>query len=182
MNAEINNVIGVSARAFAHSSWNLASTRPCLETVALQNLWQQGFDAYHPLYKCLKKTDASIKAIFVPMFARCVFARPAQPAQFIAPVRSTRGVVQLIRFGNGLATICADALDAIWQFEQQRNAADVAELSSLRPGHAVRFYNLVLNGLEGVAKSVSSLRVTVLLEFMGHERRVSVDRYQLKVA
>ena len=182
MNSEINNGIGASASTFANSFWYLAYTRPRLETVALQNLQQQGFDAYLPLYKCLKKTDADIKAIFVPMFARYVFFRPSRPAQSIATVRSTRGVAQVVRFGNELATIRPDALDAIRQLEQQRNAADVAELSSLRPGHAVRFHNPALNGLEGLVKSISSLRVTVLLEFMGREQLVSVDRHQLKAA
>ena len=86
MNAETNNGIGASARAFANSSWYLTYTRPRLETVALQNLQQQGFDAYLPLYKCLKKTDAGIQAIFVPMFPRYVFFRPSHPAQSIAPV------------------------------------------------------------------------------------------------
>jgi hypothetical protein len=36
-------------------------------------------------------------------------------------------------------------------------------------------------GVERVVKSVSSLRVMVLLEFMGREQLVSVDRHQLKV-
>ncbi|CAM3566421.1 transcriptional activator RfaH [Polaromonas hydrogenivorans] len=182
MNAEINNGIGASAPAFANSSWYLTYTRPRLETVALQNLQQQGFDAYLPLYKCLKKTEAGTQAIFVPMFPRYVFFRPSHPAQSIAPVRSTRGVAQLVRFGNELASIRSEALDAIRQLEQQRNAADVAELSALRPGHAVRFHNPALNGLEGLVKSVSSLRVTVLLEFMGREQLVSVEHHQLKVA
>ena len=52
----------------------------------------------------------------------------------------------------------------------------------MRPGHAVRFHNPALSGLEGVVKSVSRLRVTVLLEFMGREQLVSVEHHQLKVA
>lgn len=182
MNAETNNGIGDSAAVFANSLWYLAYTRPRLETVALQNLHQQGFDAYLPLYKCVKKTEAGVKAIYVPMFPRYIFFRPSYPAQSIAPVRSTRGVAQLVRFGNEFASICPDALDAIRQLERQRNMTDVAELSSLRPGHAVRFNNPALNGLQGVIKNVSGLRVTVLLEFMGREQLVSVEQHQLKVA
>ena len=165
-----------------NSLWYLAYTRPRLETVALQNLQQQGFDAYLPLYKRLKKTDSNVEAIFEPMFARYVFFRTTHQAQSIAPVRSTRGVAQVVSFGHEMATIRPDALDAIRVLEQERNAADVAELSSLRPGHAVRFRNPALSGLEGLVKSVSSRRVTVLLEFMGRQQLVSVDHHQLEAA
>jgi transcriptional antiterminator RfaH len=70
----------------------------------------------------------------------------------------------------------------IRQLEQERNAADVAELSSLRPGHTVRFLNPAFSGLEGLVKTVSSKRVSVLLELMGRQQLVSVDHHQLEAA
>lgn len=174
--------VSASTSTFVNSSWYLAYTRPRLETLALQNLQQQGFEVYLPLYKSLKKTDAGMEAIFEPMFARYVFFRTSHQAQSIAPVNSTRGVAHLVRFGYEMATIRPDTLAAIRQLEQERNAADVAELNSLRPGQAVRFCNPNLNGLEGLVKSVSSRRVAVLLEFMGRQQMVSVDHHQLKAA
>jgi len=166
----------------AQSPWLLAYTRPRLETVALLNLQQQGFDAYLPLYKRLKKSDAGMQVIFEPMFARYVFFRAAHPTQSIAPVRSTRGVAQIVSFGHEMATIRSDSLDAIRQLEQERNAVEAADLSSLRPGHVVRFRNTALSGLEGLVKSVSSHRVAVLLEFMGRQQMVSVDPRELEAA
>lgn len=166
----------------ANSSWYLAYTRSRLEAVARQNLLLQGFEAYLPLYKRLKKTDAGTAVIYEPMFARYVFFRPSRHAQSIAPAHSTRGVAHLVRFGAEMATIRPDTLNAIRQLEQERNAADVAELSSLHPGYAVRFRDPALNGLEGLVKSVSSRRVTVLLEFMGRQQVVSVKHHQLEAA
>ena len=170
------------ARDDSEFLWFLAYTRPRLESVALQNLQQQGFDAYLPFYKRLKKSDAGMKAIFEPMFPRYIFFRPSNQAQSIAPVRSTRGVAHVVSFGHEVATIRPDTLDAIRQLEQERNAAGVGELSSLSPGHVVRFRNMALSGLEGVVKSVSSYRVAVLLEFMGRQQLVSVAHHQLEVA
>lgn len=164
------------------SSWFLVYSRPRLETVALQNLQQQGFDAYLPLYKCLKKTKEGMETVFEPMFARYVFFRTTHQAQSIASVRSTRGVAHLVRFGHEFATIGPDTLNAIRLLEQERSAADVAQLSSLRPGDAVRFSSPALRGLEGLVKSVSSRRVTVLLELMGRQQMVNVDHYQLEAA
>jgi transcriptional antiterminator RfaH len=166
----------------AASRWFLVYTRPALESVALQNLQQQGFEAYLPLYKRLKKAEAGMAVVFEPMFPRYVFFRPSHAAQSIAPARSTRGVARLVSFGYEPATLHPDVLCAIRLLEHERSAADAAELSSLRPGQAVRFCNPAFQGLQGLVKAVSSRRVEVLLELMGRQQLVSVDHHQLKVA
>lgn len=174
--------MSILATANCSPSWFLAYTRPQLEGVTLQNLQLQSFDAYLPFYKRLKQADGNVKAVFEPMFPRYVFFRPTRSTQSIAPVRSTRGVSHVISFGHEPATIRSDTLDVIRQLEAQRNAADVAELSALRPGHKVRFSNPAFKGLEGLVKSVSSRRVAVLLELMGRPQIVNVEHHQLKVA
>lgn len=166
----------------AASRWFLVYTRPALESVALQNLQQQGFEAYLPLYKRLKKAGAGMGVVFEPMFPRYVFFRPSHAAQSIAPARSTRGVARLVSFGYEPATLLPDVLRAIRQIEQERSAADAAELSSLRPGHVVRFCNPAFHSLHGLVKAVSSRRVEVLLELMGRRQLISVEHHQLKAA
>lgn len=169
-----------SVPAMPASVWFLAYTRPRLETVALQNLQQQGFNAYLPLYKCLKKTDSGRYAAFEPMFPRYVFFRPAHANQSIGTVRSTRGVGHVVSFGHVPAIIRPDTLRAIQQLEQERNAADVTALCNLRPGTAVCFADPAFVGLQGLVKSVSGQRVSVLLEIMGREQVVTVGRCQLE--
>lgn len=160
--------------------WFLAYTRPRLERVAQENMVQQGFETYLPFYKRLKNSDGAMVAASEPMFPRYVFFRPLQASQSIAPVRSTRGVARLVSFGHEMATICAATLQIIRQLEHERNAADLTELSALRPGHAVRFRDPAFGGLEGLVKSVSSRRIAVLLELMGRPQVVSVDHNQLE--
>jgi transcriptional antiterminator RfaH len=160
--------------------WFLVYTRPQLESVTQQNLAQQGFETYLPFYKRLKNKGGVMVAVFEPMFARYVFFRPTHDAQSIASVRSTRGVANLVSFGHEMGMICSSILNVIWQFEQERNVADLAELSSLRPGHVVRFRDPVFGGLEGLVKSVSSRRVAVLFELMGRPQVVSVEHNQLE--
>lgn len=168
--------------ASCESVWFLAYTRPRLEALAQQNLELQGFEAYLPLYKRLKNTDAATVTVFEPMFPRYVFFRPAHSGQSIAPVRSTRGVAQVVRFGHEMATLGAGVLNSIRQLERERNAADPAALSALSPGKVVRFRDPAFAGLEGLVKSVSSRRVAVLLELMGRPQLVSVEHHQLEAA
>lgn len=161
--------------------WFLAYTHPRLERVARENMEQQGFETYLPFYKRLKNMDGVMVATSEPMFPRYVFFRPVKASQSIAPLRSTRGVARLVSFGHEMATICSKTLHIVRQLELERNAADLAGLSSLQPGHAVRFRDPAFGSLEGLVKSVSSRRVAVLLELMGRPQVVSVDHNQLEV-
>ena len=87
----------------------------------------------------------------------------------------------IVSFGCEPAVVRADTLLAIKEFEQQRNAASLTELSPLRPGKQVRFKNCALNGLEGLVQSVSSKRVAVLIELMGQPQLISVEHGRLQL-
>lgn len=161
-------------------AWFVAYARPRLEAVAVHNLEAQGFAAYLPLYKRLKRADGGARVMFEPMFPRYVFFRSLRAEQSIAPVSATRGVSHVIRFGTQLATIRAEILAAIRHFEAERNAIDEAGLAALRPGSRVRFGDPAFQGLEGLVQSVSSRRVSVLLELMGRPQLVSVESHRLE--
>jgi len=163
-------------------NWYLVYTKPKQESIALLNLQQQGFHAYLPLYKNFKNTPASGFLGFEAMFPRYVFFRPAHDGQSISAARSTRGVVCLVKFGYEPAVVKDTTVQAIQQFEQQRNNADLGDISPMQPGTAVRFKNSALKGLQGLVKSVSTKRVAVLLELLGQDQMVHVDHSQLELA
>lgn len=183
MVCEPGNASGMSVAGIQHSHepWYLVYTKPKQESVALQNLQQQGFHAYLPLYKRIKKTSGNVQAGFEPMFARYVFFRPARSTQSISSATSTRGVTSLVKFGHEPATVKSDILRAIQAFERQRKEAEWSEVSPFQPGKEVRLRNSPLNGLAGLVKSVSSQRVAVLLELLGRPQLVSVDHHQLEL-
>lgn len=160
--------------------WFLAYTRPGQEDFAQLHLKQQAFESYLPRYKRLKKSVLSTDIVFEPMFPRYVFFRPQKAEQSIAPVRSTRGISHIIRFGGTFATIQCETLGIIRLLEQERSAADEAALGALQPGQKVRFLHLAFSGLEGLVKSASSRRVAVLLELMGRQQIIQVDQHLLE--
>ena len=163
--------------------WFLAYTRPGQESVAQQHLNRQAFDSYLPQYKRLKKSPTGMETVVEPMFPRYVFFRPQQPQQSIVPVRSTRGISHIIRFGSVFATVQPETLGIIRLLEQERNAGDGtddAALGSLLPGQKVRFLHVAFRGLEGLVKATASRRVAVLLELMGRQQLIQVDQHQLE--
>ena len=162
--------------------WYLAYTKPRQEQIALNNLQQQGFDAYLPLYKKFKKTEQGPVALFEPMFPRYILLRPGKPEQSISVVRSTKGIASLVRFGFEPAQILDELVQRIRQLEQDRNQATLQELGNLRAGQTVRLQHTALGGIEGLVQSVSSKRVAVLLEILGRPMVVEVEHHQVEVS
>lgn len=162
--------------------WYLAYTKPRQEELALQNLQQQLFEVYLPLYKKFLKTPEGPVAVFEPMFARYIFFKPGQPGQSIAPVRSTKGINHIVRFGFQLATLGDDLITRIRQLEEMRNHASFQDINKLKTGQKVMLKNTPLGALEAIVQNVSSKRVAVLLEILGRPTVVHLAHHQIDSA
>lgn len=175
-------------------AWYAAYTKPRQESVAVANLQRQGFHAYSPLFKTFKKPankletgpvpasgSSSMLIAYEPMFPRYVFFQPANPKHSIATVRSTRGISSIVTFGTEFAVVQPEILQAIQSLEQQRNLAPLQTISPYQPGRRVRLSDPALNSLEGLIQSVSSKRVTVLLEILGRQKTLKVEHGQIEL-
>jgi transcriptional antiterminator RfaH len=173
-------IIDQTAHGQAGEPWYLAYTRPRSEAVAAQQLARQGYEAYLPLYKTLKRGPEGLLPQRSPMFPRYLFVRAGRPGQSMAPVRSTVGVSHIVRFGFTPATVSDALLSALRSFEQQREQASPESLASLKPGRRVAVCDGPLKGLEGLVSATACKRVTVLLDVLGRQTRVSVPDHQLE--
>jgi len=165
--------------------WYLVYTKPRQEQLALANLQQQGYLAYLPLFKVMQKPmrhgEAAARPGFEPMFARYVFFSPGNPRQSIAAARSTRGVNSIVSFGFEPATVGPAVVAAIRACEEDRNQADMAQISPFQPGCMARLRAAGLQGLQGMVHSVSVKRVTLLLEILGRQKLVAVEHHQVEL-
>lgn len=170
----------------AELPWYVAHTKPRQEAVALDNLLRQGFDAYLPMFKVFRKprrgavggNEAKLTGT-EPMFPRYLFLRPARPTQSLSSVRSTTGVSRLVMFGNQPATIGQALIDEIREAERLRGQVDLSGISPYQPGTAVRLQNPAFSGMQALVQSVSTDRVTLLLEILGRPQTVHVDFTQI---
>ena len=158
--------------------WYVAYTQPRREEVAVSNLVTQGFETYLPLYRTVKKSQQGLLSSTEPMFPRYIFFKP-KSGQSISAVRSTRGVAFTLSFGNIPATLKDEVLESIRQFELQRNSVNLSELSPFQIGVKVRFSSKELFGIEGLVTSVSSKRVTLLIDILGGHRKIGVEHHQI---
>ena len=159
--------------------WYLVFSKPRQEQIAAEQLLLQGYEAYLPLYKKLRRTAEGALAVHEPMFPRYLFTRPGRQGQSISSIRSTRGVTTLVRFGFEPAAVPDALIETIKTMEAQRNAAHLHQMSSLRVGQRVKLEHVALSDMEGLVQAVSSKRVQVLLEILGRPVEVALEHHQV---
>ncbi len=162
--------------------WYVVHTKVRQEQTACENLARQGFAVYLPRIKALKRIRGRQQARLEPLFPRYIFFQPRSAAHSIAPVRSTLGVMNIVRFGQEPAVMRSEVLRGIREFESRQNEASDDEISPFQPGERVRVADGPLTGLEGLISDVSQERVIVLMHLLGQDTRVSLSRHQLLLA
>jgi len=81
------------------SRWYAIHTKPRQEETALAHLERQGFDCHLPRARERRRARHRYALVTLPLFPRYLFARLDLATQNTAPIRSTQGVVGLVRFG-----------------------------------------------------------------------------------
>lgn len=157
----------------APQPWYVVHCKPKFEQIALANLARQGFVCYLPMLKVYSPRKAS-QVRHEVMFPRYLFCQPSTPELSIAPIRSTLGVLTLVRFGSQPAVLDADIIAQIRQLEQHEQTRDAGDLSGLQRGDAIRVVSGPLASLEGLIHQVSDQRIAVLLELLGKPIKINL--------
>ena len=159
-------------------SWYLIYTKPRCEQKARQNLADQQFETYLPLFQSIKPKGAQTRALF-PNY---LFIHLDEKTDNWAPIRSTPGVSRLVRFGQ----LPARVPDSLIQLLKQNEDPDGYQLMAnpvFRKGDKVRVLDGALAGLEAVfGMTKGSDRALVLLDIVGKLTRVELELNRLERA
>lgn len=146
--------------------WYLVHTKPRQEKCALQNLEQQGYQCYLPTLPSEKLHQGALTVIDEPLFPRYLFIRLCldTSAKSWGPIRSTKGVSQLVSFGVKPAKVEDGLIEAL----QKQEAAVQGEPKRLfKPGERVRLIEGTFADIEGIYQMTEGeRRVMVLIELM----------------
>jgi transcriptional antiterminator RfaH len=80
-------------------SWYVIHTKPRQEFRAKENLENQNFEVFLPTIKVQKIIKQDLSIIEEPLFSRYLFIQLDQVISNWFPIRSTKGVHQILRFG-----------------------------------------------------------------------------------
>lgn len=175
------NSVAIS-RVGSGMPWYVVQTKARQEHVAEENLVRQGYLCHLPRIKIIKVVRNREVIHLDPLFPGYVFFQPGHAEHSIAPVRSTLGVLKIVRFGEEFAVLRPETLESIKQFELRQHAAQYEELTPIKPGVMVRVASGPLAGLEGLVSSFSEKRVVVLFQLLGQDTPVRLSPHQLKLA
>jgi transcriptional antiterminator RfaH len=151
--------------------WLVVMTKPKMEAEAKKHLVRQGFEVYLPLWIELKRRKSTWQKVQSPMFPRYLFVRPSYAEQSLAPIRSTWGVSQLVRFGMEPALAGEELICEIRQLESSRNALDKG-LTPFKKGDWVQVLDGPFKGVSAEVFACDQQRVILLLQVLGRTQQI----------
>jgi transcriptional antiterminator RfaH len=166
---------GAAVAEGAVKKWYLVYTKPRQESVARMNLARQGYEAYLPLMRQTRRQRGRRRTLISPMFPRYLFVHLDRTTDNWGPIRSTLGVVSIVRFGQ-MAAEAPDALIALLRSREDNEGIQTLAPADFRSGSKVRITDGPFMGCEGIYLARSSReRVVVLLQLCGKPARTLLD-------
>ena len=160
--------------------WYCVHTRPRAEAQALEHLQRQGFDCFLPRLRRVVLRGGRRRAVVEALFPRYLFLRADAETTSLAPVRSTRGAVDLVRTA-GLPATVPDAFIQGLQADADAEGLITLPERRLLPGERVAITEGPLAGLQGIyTQAQSEQRALVLLEILGGAQSVALPHYVLE--
>jgi transcriptional antiterminator RfaH len=152
------------------SRWYVIQCKARQETRALENLERQGFSCYLPMLTVEKLRRGSTRDVLEPLFPAYLFINLNELSDNWHPIRSTRGVLQIVRFNQYPVPVRDEIIDQIRHWL----ANDPIKVPYLRPGERVLITDGCFANLEAVFVSPDGpTRVVLLLNILHHEQTLS---------
>ena len=156
-------------------SWYLVYCKPRQESVARENLARQGYEIYLPVLREVRRRQGRRASVIAPMFPRYLFIHLSSETDNWAPIRSTLGVVSIVRFGRAAGRV-PDGLITALRSREDAQGIQILPVEEYKPGSRVRITQGGFAGYEGIFQASSGRdRVTVLLDVLGRSARTTVD-------
>ena len=108
------------------------------------------------------------------MFPRYLFVKTVNEEQSSSPIRSTRGVSQLVRFGTEPARASEGLIREIRRLEAVRNAGG-DQLKPFKPGDEVFIMAGPFKGISAEVLSSDQQRVILLMQVLGKTQQLEFE-------
>jgi len=166
----------------AVKKWYLVYAKPRQEQVARTNLERQGYETYLPLSRETRRRRGKAAEIIAPLFPRYLFIHLDSQTDDWGPIRSTLGVVSLVRFAHQPAQV-PDDLVATLRVREDPEGLVAVPRDVFKRGGRVRITDGSFMGYEGIFLVPTGRgRVVILLDIMGKLTRATVGTLSIEPA
>lgn len=147
--------------------WFAIYCRPRQELRALENLQRQGYTVFYPRMRILRQRQAGLVPVVESLFPRYIFILLDNINDNWAPIRSTRGVVELVRSAGSPLPVPEDVVSELSARHQGQGYIDLTGGSDLVPGEKLQITSgpFAGNSAEFFSRKAED-RVIVLLNIM----------------
>ena len=158
-------------------SWYVVHTRPRQETRAEEHLQRQGFTCFLPLIKQKRVRRKQRIETIEPLFPRYLFLHIDLSRDSVAPVRSTKGAIGLVRFGDRLPAVPEPFMEELLKVADEQSGLIHIPEERYKKGDQVLVETGPLAGIIGIFQATRGAdRVIILLEMLGNQREVAVPK------
>lgn len=157
-------------------AWYVVATKPRAELVAQEHLQRQGYATLLPTLRLRKRQRGKWQEVTEPTFPGYVFVGLELGRDDMAPIRSTQGCRDLVRFGQQPAVVHEDIIRAL----QMGNSAQGASADEIKdpfsPGDVVLIEDGPFQGLSAIyCMNKGADRVQVLITLLGRAQHLNID-------
>lgn len=165
------------------SAWYLVQTKTSQEKVAQRNLEQQGYDTFLPLKRVKRRRGNVMRESIEALFPRYLFISLSPHSGNWSPIRSTVGVLTLVRFGDYYARLPNDLVEFLRERQTELGPRDLRP-PTLAVGDKVRIAEGAAAGYEGIIVARTARdRVQLLLNTAaGYSAKVDIFDRSLELA
>jgi transcriptional antiterminator RfaH len=161
-------------------SWIVARNKPNQDKIALINLERQNFEFFQPTFKTMSRVQNKFKEIIKPVFPGYIFIAINLEENNWHKINNTRGISSIIVFGNEIPLIHCQLIEGLkyrFSLNNTPKAVDPFEI-----GMNAEIINGPFAQLIGKIEEIDSdQRLWILLDFLGTQTRVSINRLSLNI-
>ena len=149
-------------------NWYLIKTKPRQENVAMKNLENQEYSTYCPTVTINNKS--------IVLFPGYLFIYLDKKKENWSPIRSTKGVVNFVRFGLNFALV-PDTVIEFLKSNQLINKEKLKDLNKFKSGDKVLIKDGVFKNCVAIFKSSKSEeRVILLMNLLGQQQTINIKQ------
>lgn len=149
--------------------WYVVKTKVRAEQLAEENLCRQGYAAWLPRVTCERRRRGKWQPNSEPLFPGYVFVELEAGVQNFSPIRSTRGVSNLVSFAREPKAMPEGAVESLRKLHD--SLEDTAGVELFEKGQKVRLVDGPFKGWEGVYDTRrADERVIILLQVLGKQQ------------
>ena len=149
-------------------NWYLIKTKPRQENVAIKNLENQEYSTYCPTVK--------IKNNNVVLFPGYIFIHLDKKQENWSPIRSTKGVLNFVRFGINYAQV-PDTVIEFLKANQLIYKQKLINLNKFKSGEKVKIIDGVFKNCIAIFESSKpDERVILLMNLLGQQQAINIKQ------